>query len=73
MNDFMRRYEKHLNDPKVLAKRHAKIDRQIGEGRAIEQRKQDHQMRAVVVANKLRDLADAIERAWSGLPQEREP
>jgi len=73
MNDFMRQYEKHLNDPKVLAKRHAKIDRQIREGRAIEQRKQDHQMRAVVVANKLRDLADAIERAWSGLPQEREP
>jgi len=30
-------------------------------------------MRAVVVANKLRDLADAIERAWSGLSQERRP
>jgi len=30
-------------------------------------------MRAVVVANKLPDLADAIERAWSGLSQERRP
>jgi hypothetical protein len=59
--------------PEGIGEALRQADRQIREGQAIERRKRDHQMRAVVVANKLRDLADAIERAWSGLSQERRP
>jgi len=60
MDDFLRRFEQHVNKPENLRKRHVKIERQI----AFHRNHTAHTDRAVFVAERLRDLADVIERHY---------
>jgi hypothetical protein len=60
-DNFIRRYARHLRTPEVSRKCSAKLDRQVEQA--------PRPRTAVGTAEKLRDIADQIERSWGDLPR----